>query len=83
MNTTTHCMFRFASAATFVAIATAGTIGAGSPAFASPTRGEGEGNVGSVSDAPYAQPIDALGGLTLAQYVEQHQAGNPRIVVRV
>lgn len=29
--------------------------------------------------SPYAEPLEALGGLTLGQYVAQHQAASPRL----
>lgn len=31
------------------------------------------------SGSPYATPLDALDGQTLAQYLSAHQAGNPRL----
>jgi hypothetical protein len=63
-----------------VAPAVAGCLGllvlAAAPhASASPPRSEQVPVVGS----PYATPLPTLGGLTLAQYLAQHQAGDRRL----
>jgi hypothetical protein len=79
MNTNRNHRIRIAcytAAATFVAIA--GSVGTASPGFAAPAHGDGEGGGATCTISPYAQPLEALGGQTLAQYVQQHQAGDPR-----
>jgi len=50
-------------------------IAAAPHASASPPRSEQVPVVGS----PYARQLPTLGGLTLAQYVAQHQAGDRRL----
>ncbi len=47
------------------------------PAFAGHTHDDGEGGAGNMLP-PYAQPLDALDGMTLAQYIQMHHAGDPR-----
>ena len=49
-----------------------------SPASAGETHDNGEGGAGTNSVSPYAVPITALDGMTLAQYLQQHQAGDHR-----
>jgi hypothetical protein len=79
MNTNTNHRIRIANFITVAAfVAVAGPVATASPGFASPARGEGEGGVGTAATSPYAQPLEALDGMTLAQYVQQHQAGDPR-----
>jgi hypothetical protein len=76
MNTKHIHQIRTAGVATVVAlVACAGTT---SPAFAEHTRGDGEGNTGTSTVSPYAEPIAALNGRTLAEYIQDHQAGDPR-----
>ena len=51
-----------------------------SPAFAAHTHGNGDGDGGSGTGyvSPYAEPIAALDGMTLARYIQMHQAGDRR-----
>ena len=81
MNTNRTHQIRTATLATVVAfIACASTA---SPAFAGETHGDGEGGSGTNSVSPYAVPIAALDGMTLAQYVQNHHAGDPRTATLV
>ena len=76
MNTNRIHQIRTATFTTVVAfIACASTA---APAFAGETHGDGEGGSGTDSVAPYAVPITALDGMTLAQYIQEHQDGDPR-----
>ena len=50
---------------------------AAAPAAASPDRNEERPHASSGS--PYAQPLDALGGRSLAQYLADHFADDPRL----
>ena len=65
----------FATAVAFVAAASTA-----SPAFAAHAHGNGDGDgcAGTTNVSPYAEPIAALDGLTLAQYIQDHQADDPR-----
>ena len=75
MNTIKTRRIRIATFTTVVAfVAAAGTA---SPAVATPAQDEAEGGAGTIASS-YAQPIAALGGMTLAQYLQEHQAGDPR-----
>jgi hypothetical protein len=79
MNTNKTHRIRIACYTTAVTVvAIAGTVGAASPGSAAPAHGDGEGGGATSAISPYAQPLEALGGMTLAQYVQQHQAGDPR-----
>jgi hypothetical protein len=49
-----------------------------SPAFAGETHDNGEGGAGTDSASPYAAPITSLDGMTLAQYIQEHDAADPR-----
>jgi hypothetical protein len=71
----------FTTRTALVSTATLALIGlAGSPAIASPAREASsstrEGTVAVAPAAPssYAAPLEALGGLTLAQYLSDHMA---------
>jgi hypothetical protein len=76
MNTNRIHQIRTATIATVVAfIACASTT---APALAGETHGDGEGGSATNSASAYAMPITALDGLTLAQYIQDHQAGDPR-----
>ena len=76
MNTKHIHQIRTATITTVIAfLACASTA---SPAFAGETHGNGEGGSGTNSVSPYAVPITALDGLTLAQYIQDHQAGDQR-----
>ena len=66
----------FASVVAVVAVVACASTAA--PAFAGEARGDGEGGSGTNGGSPYAVPITALGGLTLAQYLQKHQDGDPR-----
>ena len=68
----------FAAVVAFVACA-----GTASPAFAGETHGNGEGGAGTITASPYAQPIVALGGMTLAQYLQEHYANDRRTATLV
>ena len=66
----------FAFAAALVAlVACAGTA---SPAFAAPCD-DRYGGSGHALISAYALPITALGGITLAEYVAAHHAGDARL----
>ena len=76
MNSNRTRQIRNATFATVVAfVACASTA---SPSFAAHAHGNGEGCAGTNSVSPYAEPIAALDGMTLAQYILEHQAGDPR-----
>ena len=76
MNTNRIHPIRTATFTTVVAlIACASTA---SPAFAGEAHGDGEGGSATNSASPYAMPITALDGTTLARYLQNHQAGDPR-----
>jgi hypothetical protein len=77
MNTKQHTQqVRTATLATVIAfVAFAGTT---APAFATHTHDDGEGGTGTSSVSPYAEPIAALDGMTLAEYIQNHHAGDPR-----
>ena len=79
MNTKHTHQIRTATVATVIAfVAYAGTA---TPAFAGETHGDGEGGSGTSGVSPYAEPIDALGGMTLAEYIGNHNAGRTHTVV--
>ena len=46
------------------------------PANAAPAR---EAATPAPAAAPYVTPVDALGGRSFAQYLADHQAGDPRL----
>ena len=75
MNAKHTRQIRTATFATVVAFVACASTAA--PAFAGETHGDGEGGSGT-SVSPYAVPITALDGLTLAQYIQNHQDGNRR-----
>lgn len=68
----------FTSVVAFIAFASTAA-----PAFAREAHGDGEGRSGTNNVSPYAVPITALHGLTLAQYIQKHQNGSPRTVTVV
>ena len=76
MNTNHTHQIRTATIATVVAFVACASTAA--PAFATHTHGEGDGGSGTTAVSPYAVPIAALGGMTLAEYIQRHHAGNPR-----
>ena len=63
-------------AAIATVVITASVVTWSLPAFAAPVR---EATSPTPAGAPYASPLDALGGQTLAQYLADHQAGNTRL----
>ena len=76
MNTLHTHQIRTATLATVIAfVAYAGTT---APAFATHTHGDGEGGAATTALPPYAVPLDALGGMTLAEYIKDHHDGDPR-----
>jgi hypothetical protein len=76
MNTNRIHQIRTATTTAVIAfIACASTA---APAFAVETHGDGEGGSGTKTVSPYTVPITALDGMTLAQYLSNHQAGDPR-----
>ncbi len=76
MNTKHTHQIRTATLATVLAfVASAGTT---APAFATHTHDDGEGGAGTTALSPYAVPIDALGGITLAEYIANHHDGDRR-----
>jgi hypothetical protein len=75
MNTNHTHQIRAATLATVVAFVTCASTAV--PAFATHSHGEGERGSGTAV-SPYAVPITALGGRTLAEYIANHQADDPR-----
>ena len=76
MNTNRIHQIRTATFTTMVAfIACASTA---SPTFAGEAHDNGEGGSGIATVSSYALPITALDEMTLAQYLQNHQAGDPR-----
>ena len=76
MNTKHTHQIRTATLATVLAfVASAGTT---APAFATHTHDDGEGGARTTALSPYAVPIDALGGITLAEYIANHHDGDRR-----
>ena len=76
MNSNSSRQIRTATFATVVAfVACASTA---SPSFAAHAHRAGDGCGGTSSVSPYAEPIAALDGMTLAEYILQHQADDPR-----
>ena len=69
---------RTATFATVIAFVACACASASAPAFAGETHCDGEGGAGANIVSPYAVPLTALDGLTLAQYIEKHQAGDFR-----
>jgi hypothetical protein len=62
-----------------ITTAVAGIIGAGAaPAIAGGTCTDRSARCVTVTRGPYAEPIAAIGGRTMAQYVADHQADDPR-----
>jgi hypothetical protein len=81
MNTNRTQQIRTATFVTVVAfVACASTT---APAFAGHSHGDGEGGSGASTVSPYSEPIPALDGLTLAEYIHKHQAGDPRTATMV
>jgi len=76
MNTNRRHQIRTATITTVIAFVVCASTAA--PAFAGETHSNGEGGSGTNSASPYVVPITALDGLTLAQYIQQHQDGDPR-----
>ena len=74
MNTKHTHQIRTATLATVVAIVACASTA--SPAFAKHRHGGGGSGTSSIS--PYAVPIAALDGMTLAEYIQRHHAGDPR-----
>ena len=81
MNTNRIHQIRTATFTTVVAFIACASIA--SPASAGETHDNGEGGSGTNSVSPFAVPIAALDGLMLAQYVQNHHAGNPRLATLV
>jgi hypothetical protein len=76
-TTTSPSIFRMFRYSVAVAAIVGGTVVTSTtPAFAE--HGHDDGGSGRTQVSPYSVPCDALGGQTLAQYIEEHQAGNPR-----
>ena len=77
MNTNHTHQIRTATLATVIAfVAYAGTT---APAFATHTHDDGEGGVATTALTPYTEPIEALGGETLAEYIKNHHDGDHRL----
>jgi hypothetical protein len=76
MNTKHNHEIRTVTFATVVAFVAC--VGTATPAFAGETHGDGEGGSGTNSVSPYAVPITALDGMTLAQYIQNHHEDDPR-----
>ena len=75
MNTNHTHQIRTATLATVIAfVACASTT---APAFAAHTHDDGEGGSGTTAVSPYAEPIAALGGMTLAEYIQNHHDATP------
>lgn len=73
MKTTTRTSF-----VVLLAFATS-VVGAASAQASEP---RGPQSVATASDSPYAEPLDALGGLCLAQYLANHVANDRRLLLR-
>jgi len=71
MNTTTRTVIT--AVATVVAMAAASGT-----AFGAPPRDPVPAGAASSVGSPYAEPIDAIGGRTMAQYVADHQEQRTR-----
>ena len=81
MNTNRINRIRIATLTTVVAfVACASTA---TPAFAGETHSDGDGGAGTNTESPYAMPLDALDGMTRAQYVREHQDGYPRTAMLI
>jgi hypothetical protein len=74
MNSTTS---RSSVVSALTLVAAVATIATATPAVASPPRGPEGPRVTSTS--AYAEPLDALGGRTLAQYLADHYARDRRL----
>ena len=76
MNTNRTHQIRTATVATVIAfVAYAGTT---APAFATHTHDDGDGGSATTGLPPYAVPLDALGGMTLAEYIRNHHDADRR-----
>jgi hypothetical protein len=71
-------MYRCTRRTSLVATASLLAAVAAAPAAASPTRGEVVWPAASV-ESTYAHPLAALGGQSLAQYLAEHFANDPRL----
>ena len=78
MNSNRIHKVRTATVIAFIACASTA-----SPAFAGEAHGDGEGGAVTNNVSPYAMPTTALDGMTLAQYLQQHQAGDHRTITVV
>jgi hypothetical protein len=76
MNTNHTHQIRTATVVTVIAFVAA--MGTTAPAFAGHTHDEGEGGAGTTAPAPFAQPLAALGGMTLAEYIQNHYEDDAR-----
>jgi hypothetical protein len=72
MNSTTRSSI--VAALTFVVVT---SIATAAPAMASQPREPG--GAGTTAASAYAEPLAALAGRTLAQYLADHQAGDRRL----
>ena len=81
MNTNQTHHIRTTTIAAFIAIVAC--VSTAAPTFAGETHDNGEGGSATTSASPYATPATALDGLTLAQYIQQHQDADPRTAVVV
>ena len=76
MNTNRIHQIRTATFTSMIAFVACASTAA--PAFAGETHDNGEGGAGTNSVSPYAVPITALDGMTLAEYIKNHHDGDPR-----
>ena len=78
MNTNTTARIR----TSLFAVAVVASVATSSPASANHVR-EDTGRSTVTAFGAYVEPLDALGGDTLAQYVARHHAEDPRIFAGV
>jgi hypothetical protein len=76
MNTNHTHQIRTATVATVIAFVAA--MGTTAPAFAEHAHDDGQGGAGTTAPGPFAQPLAALGGMTLAEYIQNHYDGDRR-----
>ena len=76
MNSNRSHQIRTATFTTVVAFIACASIA--SPASAGETHDNGEGGAGTNTASPYASPITSLDGMTLAQYIQEHENADRR-----
>jgi hypothetical protein len=81
MNTNTPItVFRAQFAIIAAGVSALVSISAGAPAFAEDAKDNARsGHIAAEVATGLAQPLDALGGQSLAQYLQEHQEGDTRM----